>query len=154
MKKTAVHSTVQDHSTHQTLTDSSKDGFSLAPPVLQTKLSIGQPNDRYEREADAIANQVMQKISTGNSPDIQTKCAACEQEELIQKKEGPSISSIYNVSAGSYASPELTANLNGSHGDGQPLPQNTRSEMEAAFGADFGGVRVHTDHQAVEMNRH
>lgn len=31
---------------------------------------------------------------------------------------------------------------------GQPLPRSTRNEMESAFGADFGGARIHTNQQA------
>lgn len=33
-------------------------------PILQPKLTIGQPNDKYEQEADRIADQVMQSSGT------------------------------------------------------------------------------------------
>jgi len=73
--------------------------------VLQTKITIGQPNDKYEQEADAMADKVVQRLATpepiakketavqtkplaaGTTPLIQTKCAACEKEEKLQKKE-------------------------------------------------------------------
>ncbi len=35
------------------------------PPPIQTKLTIGQPGDKYEQEADQVASQVVQQI---NSP--------------------------------------------------------------------------------------
>ena len=38
-------------------------------------------------------------------------------------------------------------------GGGQSLDAGTRSEMESAFGADFGSVRVHTGAQAAESAR-
>ncbi len=38
-------------------------------------------------------------------------------------------------------------------GGGQPLHDGVRSSMEQGFGADFGGVRVHTGGQADELNR-
>ncbi|UFH55826.1 DUF4157 domain-containing protein [Spirosoma sp. KNUC1025] len=38
-------------------------------------------------------------------------------------------------------------------GGGNPLPDSTRSFMENRFGADFSGVRVHTDASAQEMSR-
>jgi hypothetical protein len=38
-------------------------------------------------------------------------------------------------------------------GGGQPLDSGVRRQMEPAFGADFGGVRVHTDSQADTLNR-
>ncbi|MCB0565582.1 MAG: DUF4157 domain-containing protein [Lewinellaceae bacterium] len=36
---------------------------------------------------------------------------------------------------------------------GAPLPDDTRSEMESGFGADFSNVRIHTGSQATEMNQ-
>ncbi len=38
-------------------------------------------------------------------------------------------------------------------GGGQPLHDGVRSSMEKGFGADFGGVRVHTGGQADALNR-
>src|SRR5688572_7661654 len=79
--------------------------FSKQSPAVQTKLTIGQPNDKYEQEADAMADKVVQRLATPESsalkdisvqtkplattitPFIQTKCAACDQEEKLQKKE-------------------------------------------------------------------
>lgn len=73
--------------------------------AVQTKLSIGQPNDKYEQEADSMADKVAQRLAVpGNTtqketgiqakllvntitPLIQTKCASCENEEKLQKKE-------------------------------------------------------------------
>jgi hypothetical protein len=40
-----------------------------------------------------------------------------------------------------------------SSGGGQPLQAETRKEMEGAFGADFAGVRVHTNSHADESAR-
>ncbi|HTN06762.1 DUF4157 domain-containing protein [Agriterribacter sp.] len=73
--------------------------------VLQTKLTIGQPNDKYEKEADVMADQVVQRLAVPEpftkkdagiqtkplaaniTPLVQKKCASCEQEEKLQKKE-------------------------------------------------------------------
>lgn len=74
-------------------------------PPIQTKLTIGQPNDKYEREADAVADRVVQRMSVPDAftkkelnvqtkplvnsitPFLQAKCSTCEQEEKLQKKE-------------------------------------------------------------------
>ena len=48
--------------------------------LVQTKLTIGQPGDRYEREADLMAEQVVSR-SSGSAPGVQSKCAACEAED-------------------------------------------------------------------------
>lgn len=69
---------------------------------VQTKLNIGQPGDKYEHEADAVADKVVQRLSAAPAekknatqakalppatPLVQTKCADCEREEQVQKKE-------------------------------------------------------------------
>ncbi|MDH7460660.1 DUF4157 domain-containing protein [Chitinophagaceae bacterium 26-R-25] len=80
--------------------------------AIQTKTTIGEPNDKYEHEADAMADKVVQRLTqnktneklkngTVNQPkpftpvtiasapaqNVQAKCASCEQEEKLQKKE-------------------------------------------------------------------
>jgi hypothetical protein len=68
------------------------------PPVIQAKLNINQPGDKYEQEADAVADKVAPIMSstyfdtkhsgsffnTGNN-SIQRKCNSCEQNEKLQK---------------------------------------------------------------------
>lgn len=67
---------------------------------IQTKLTIGQPGDIYEKEADSMADKVVQRLSEPDStqtksyssvgavtPFVQKKCAHCEEEERKEKKE-------------------------------------------------------------------
>lgn len=65
---------------------------------FQPKLTINQPGDAYEQEADAMADRVMrQPASRDASPvtffkpapvlRVQAKCAECEKEELQRKEE-------------------------------------------------------------------
>jgi hypothetical protein len=49
--------------------------------LIQAKLTFGQPNDKYEQEADRIADQVMRMPE----PQVQAQ-AEEEEEELIQTK--------------------------------------------------------------------
>jgi len=60
-------------------------------PVVQAKLKIGEPNDKYEQEADRVADMVMRmpeprasarvEVSGSASPtNIQRVCAECEEE--------------------------------------------------------------------------
>lgn len=71
--------------------------FFSKPVSVQAKLTVGQPNDKYEQEADAVADKVVQKLSEPETvqakqispsiPSIQAKCAECEKEDKLQKKE-------------------------------------------------------------------
>lgn len=54
---------------------------------IQTKLTTGQPGDRYEQEANAMTDKVVSQIESPNMSSIQTKCEACEKEELQKKEE-------------------------------------------------------------------
>ncbi len=43
--------------------------------------------------------------------------------------------------------------LRARQGEGQRLPVGARGELELSFGADFSGVRIHTDDPAVQLTR-
>lgn len=48
---------------------------------------------------------------------------------------------------------DVAQSIQRAKGGGQPLHDGVRSSMERGFGADFGGVRVHTGGQADALNR-
>lgn len=50
--------------------------------------------------------------------------------------------------------PEVEQAIQSKRGSGQDLDKGVRSQMESAMGADFSGVRVHTDAEADTLNRH
>ncbi len=181
----------------------------FSPRTIQPKpvspagrLTIDEPNDKYEVEADAMADKVVQRLSTNNNftssgisdgnTTIQTKCTECGEEEKLNIKEDPELSlkTIFesngenlqgnlqmksleshfvqtkcpnceeneNVQAkseeaNSKKTHTLESNLNSSNGSGRPLSSDVNDSMGSAFDADFGGVRVHTDKRAVQMNK-
>jgi len=49
--------------------------------------------------------------------------------------------------------PEVVDRIEGQQGSGSPLTSDTRTEMEDAFGHDFGDVRVHTGSEADTLNQ-
>jgi hypothetical protein len=55
--------------------------------------------------------------------------------------------------AGFQASDDVEQRLASQKGGGSPLPDDTRSFMEARLGADFGGVRTHTGGEALQLTR-
>src|SRR4051812_48784527 len=63
-------------------------------PFIQAKLTINQPNDIYEQEADAMADKVMrmnydEPVQIFFKPaisHIQKKCGQYEDEEKLQMK--------------------------------------------------------------------
>jgi len=130
----------------------------FGPSTIQPKLTIGQPGDTYEQEADAMADQVMRMSEApGNDGEtiqakpqsvLQRKCTSCEEEAvqtkpLMMKSEGNSLE----------ATAALSSQLNTSKGSGAPLGESTNNFMNTAFGTDFSKVRVHTGQNAIQMNQ-
>lgn len=109
--------------------------------TIQRKLSVGDANDPMEDEADATADRVMRM------PDgfVQRKCAECEKEEQLQRKEnngGPTA-----LSAGADQA------IRSSAGKGSSMDGSTQSFMSSRMGHDFSQVKIHTDGEAVQLSR-
>ncbi len=149
---------------------------------VQAKLTIGEPGDKYEQEADRVASQVVKQI---NSPDAaqstqgQSVQRQEEPEEELQRQ--PSISDLQRsplplevqreamseeddlqaksilqrreAIAGGEASTDLDTAINSARGGGQPLDAGLQRSMGQAMGADFSGVKVHTDAQSDQLNQ-
>lgn len=107
----------------------------------QAKLTVSAPNDVYEQEADRVAESVTKAINSRIQPQAEE-----EEEEVIQMQLAESESAT--------VSEELETSINNARGNGQPLSDIVREPMERAFGADFSGVRVHTDSEADLLNQH
>src|SRR6478609_4775931 len=80
---------------------------------VQPKLSINQPNDVYEQEADAVADKVMRMGDNAaqnfffkpSISSLQRKCAHCEEEEKkAQRKEDGAGETMAGTSTENYIS--------------------------------------------------
>ena len=119
------------------------------PPFFQPKLTINQPNDPYEQEADAMADKVMRMEQPGVQlkplpiTQIQRKCTHCEDEEnKMQRKEINGDEATADSSLENY--------VGGLSSGGQTLPNEVRNFYEPRFGYDFSNVKVHTDSVAAK----
>jgi len=138
--------------------------------LVQTKLTVGAPGDKYEQEADSMAAKVMTMPDSAIKPPIQRQTGeeteAVQMQPLVnsitpvvqresgEEEEVQMKSQVQRASDGSsVASGNVENQLAGSKGGGSPLPDDVRSYMEPRFGADFSSVRVHTDSHAVQMNK-
>ena len=74
---------------------------------------------------------------------------APEEEEELQMS--PMVQRQANAEMA--AAPDLEASINQARGGGQVMADNIREPMEVAFGADFSGVKVHTDGQSDQLNQ-
>jgi Domain of unknown function (DUF4157) len=110
--------------------------------LLQTNLKISELGDRYEQEADLIADRVMRMPEP--SVQRQMEPEEDEEEEMVQEKAALPTTNQTELSE---APPIVHEVLNS---PGQPLDSETRTFMESRFGHDFSQVRVHTNGKAAE----
>ena len=141
----------------------------------QARLTVGQPNDKYEQEADRVADQVMampdpklQRLPENDEEEeplqakfkvgemLQRMCSGCEEETARRQPEEDEDEGL-QAKANRGETPTVTSGLesriNGIKGGGQPLNAEARSFFEPRFGSDFSDVRLHTDSQAAESAR-
>ena len=144
----------------------------LRSPTLQPKLTIGQPNDKYEQEADRVADEVMRMPEPGvqrqvepeeeEEETLQAKPLASqitplaqvqrqeepekeEEEEILQTKEVPDKTPE--------VTPDLESRIQALRGGGQPFPESVRAFFDRRFCYDFSDKRIHTDSRAAGMAR-
>ena len=103
--------------------------------TVQAKLAVNPSGDRYEKEADQVADQVVRQINNSISPILNSRDDSPKQPIMRKadtRKDRLEVSSDFEAS--------LKKELD----QGQPLNHSIRQPMEQAFGARFDGVRVHT----------
>lgn len=140
-------------------------------PIVQPKLTVNTPDDKYEREADRVADAVMRMPDPlvsrhpveeiqmkGKSPEVQRKCTECEEEEKRLQRmplRGNDTTPFFQrkETGEGKVNQQTAVKLQSTKGGGKFLPDNTRSWMENRFGTDFSGVKIHTDSKAVQLNR-
>lgn len=98
--------------------------------VPQAKLVVRPPGDKYEREADRIAQAV-----TRGAP-------------------GPGhVQAIGGASGFATPRADVRPGIRGAAAGGQRIPGHVRAPLEQALDADFSGVRVHADAGADRLSR-
>ena len=120
---------------------------------LQAKLTINQPGDIYEQEADRVAAQVMRmpdpaasgarRCACGGIADETGECPACRAKRIGLQRQSDAAGRVA-------APPSVHETL---RAPGRPLDGGARAFMESRFGHDFGGVRVHTGSGAAASAR-
>ncbi|WP_055074298.1 DUF4157 domain-containing protein [Pseudanabaena sp. 'Roaring Creek'] len=139
---------------------------------IQAKLNIGEPNDKYEKEADETATKVVEQINSYNQENsvqrqndsiaestlpthispLQRKLKIkgdnndgnIQTNTLVQKRE---------ALGGGETSADLESSIQRARGSGQSLNPHLQETMGQAMGADFSDVKVHTDSQSDRLNQ-
>lgn len=123
-----------------------RQGIAAAPPsygidfvdrVVQPKLTVRPGGDRFEHQADRVAELVARQTS--------------EPHELGAAPR--MVGTIPDSPTGVPVTPFLEAAIRQAQSGGGPLDESVRRPMEQALGADFSSVEIHTDSRSHELNR-
>lgn len=145
----------------------------LHRPRPQAKLTVGPPDDVYEREADRVADQVMRMPAPGDGvrrwapgprrgslqrtcaecrkESVQRMCAECE-EERVQRTCTECEDEMHRQPL-EEVEEALESRIRSLRGGGRALPESARAFFEPRFGHDFGDVRVHSDPASAQLAR-
>jgi hypothetical protein len=106
-----------------------------AAPVVQAKLVVTPADDRYEQEADRLADAALSGQSAGGASG----------------QPAPALSRIQRSGdgdGGMAVDAASEAGIAAARGGGAVLPDDVRAPLEGALGHDLRAVRVHTDARA------
>lgn len=147
--------------------------------TLQPKLSLGAPGDKFEQEADRVADAMVKGggAPTGGeltgSAGIQRQCADCQEEldeagkqqlhqargdERIQRETEDEEEMLQAKDRAGDPAGTMSAAAQGQvqrtlSQAGRPLDEGSRRFAEQGFGRNFGQVRIHTDPAAAASAR-
>ncbi len=110
-----------------------------SPFPVQAKLMVTPAGDRYEREADRVADMIV-----NTSAPVQRQI---EEEEVQRKPVIQRLTGDGGVEAGS----DFQSQLNSVKGGGKPLPSDIQAAFGQQLGADLSRVRVHTGAASADL---
>ena len=120
-------------------TEKEPDVTTQEKPVFQTKLTISEPDDRLEKEADEVADRVMRSPTPANL----NRPAISPFARSLQKYTLPD--SLRDETGAPKPNPLLGKRQ---RSKGNVLPESSREFFGNRFGRSFDSVRVHIDQAA------
>lgn len=142
--------------------------------LIQAQLKVEQPGDKFEQQADQMAEVVMRMSESQMKPreekdenlnrqpvkeekEIREQPIEENEEKLQQQPEEEneevSIATKQVPGHSPIVTTKLQAKINTLRGNGKPLSRSERSFFESRFHQDFSQVRIHNDSQASETAR-
>jgi hypothetical protein len=127
--------------------------LSVAPALAQRS-----PEDEEEVQAKFLstASSALAQRSPEEEEEVQAKFLSTASAPLAQRAEDEEevqAKLIQRSGGGFDAGNDFEKQLGSARGGGSPLPSHTRDFMEQRMGADFSGVKVHTDGQSDKLNQ-
>lgn len=134
---------------------------SPALAALRPKLRLGHAQDEAEHQADRMAARALGLAGPVALPAGDAQAQRCALRQVLGHGPRPAAGQTGRPAADppvpqdeDKALPEaLERELHALQAGGEPLPPPLRAEMEARFGMDLSGVRLHTGPRAARLNQ-
>ena len=108
--------------------------------VAQAKLTVGAVDDPLEIQADRMADGVVREVREGMPVSWPEEGSPVGSAVALGPLRSPSSVGL----AGGEVDADLERAIASTRGGGRPLPDAVREQMEGAFSADLGSVRLHS----------
>ncbi|MBN2005873.1 MAG: DUF4157 domain-containing protein [Anaerolineae bacterium] len=122
----------------------------------QTKLTVSEPGDQQEIEADQVADQVMKMPAPGTPPPDDKKKNEPEIKRLPTLNRYLRRDTLQKASdgiGGNVVSSNVQSRIEGMRQSGEPLPESEREFFEPRMGVDLSNVRIHTGSTAAQTSK-
>jgi hypothetical protein len=124
-------------------------GNAATAAYVQTKLVVGHVADPAEAEADAIADEVLERLRRPMTGDGDGEGDGDDAPPTVRRSSRGGDDPL----GGAEVDSQTSSDIERARPSGRPLSGDIRSRMEAGFGHDFGSVRIHEGGQSDHLNR-
>ncbi len=137
--------------------------LAVRPSALQPAFALGPSADRYEQEADRVAELVAGRqdydapaaLASHQISYVQRVRAGSERSAVAgqtdeEADEQDAVLASAATATQEHVSPAIQRQI-AAMGGGQPLPESVRAYFEPRFGHDFRAVRIHTGKTAGDV---
>lgn len=134
--------------------------------VVQRSLVVGASGDAFEREADEVAAEIIDRIAgvaTAVPPEGDEQAGRVRRSSAVVRSGPESIAAADRIQRivhrggvgpeGGEVGADVESRINVARGAGRPMPTDVGGKMQRAFGADLGRVRLHDDAESHDLNR-
>ncbi|RIK35289.1 MAG: hypothetical protein DCC55_30735, partial [Chloroflexi bacterium] len=123
------------------------------PVQAETKKEEEPVQAQVEQEEEEPVQAQVEEEEGEEPVQAQTEEKEEEPVQAEREKEEEPVQAQADGAVAPASPVEVQEQLRARRGRGAPLPDGVRQQMELRFGADFSGVRIHTDDPAIQLTR-
>ena len=124
--------------------------------ALQRQEVTPEPDEEEKKVQTKPEISALQRQEMTPEPDEEEETAQTKPEISALQRQADQLIQMKSANPSQdqkAATADLESSVQTERGRGQPIKDSVRGQLEQGFGADFSGVRVHTDSKSDELNQ-